>query len=286
MESEARRSAHGVHDEESLEALEIDLLLEAVARRYGYDFRDYAPASLRRRVKSAVLAENLGTISGLIERMLHDPDCLRRFVSRLSVHVTGMFRDPAFYRALRSKVLPLLRTWPFVRIWHAGCSTGEEVYSVAILLEEEGLADRCRIYATDLSDAVIQRARRAVFPLKSMREYTTAYHRAGGTGDFSSYYTADLENAILREDLRRRIVFSQHNLVSDGSFNEFHLILCRNVLIYFDGALRERVHALLHESLARFGVLGLGMRETLRFTELADRYEPLDEELRLYRKVR
>lgn len=270
----------------SVEDLEIELLLEAVARRYGYDFRNYAPASLQRRVRSAVMAENLRSVSGLQERILHDPDCLRRFVTRLSVHVTGMFRDPAFYRALRRTVVPMLRTWPFFRVWHAGCSTGEEVYSLAILLEEEGVADRCRIYATDISDDIVQRARRAVFPLRSMRDYTIAYQQGGGTGDFSSYYLADKHHAILREDLRRRIVFSQHNLVSDSSFNEFHLILCRNVMIYFDQDLRRRVYDLLHSSLVRFGVLGLGMRESLRFSHLYDLYDPIEEDLRLYRRVR
>ena len=274
------------HPTESLETLEIELLLEAVARRYGYDFRNYAEASLRRRVRRAVHAEGLSSISGLQERILHDPDCLRRFVSRLSVHVTGMFRDPAFYRALRTRVVPMLRTWPYVRVWHAGCSTGEEVYSVAILLEEEGLGDRCRIYATDISDDIIQRARRAVLPLPAMREHTVAYHQSGGTGDFSSYYVTDAHHAILREDLRRRIVFSQHNLVSDSSFNEFHLLLCRNVLIYFNADLRERVHQLFHESLVRFGVLGLGLRETLRYTPFVDRYDAIDGDLRIYRKVR
>lgn len=270
----------------SLDTLEIELLLEAVARRYGYDFRNYAAASLRRRVHTTVVAEGLRSISGLQERVLHDPDCLRRFISRLSVNVTGMFRDPEFYRALRLTVVPMLRTWPFFRIWHAGCSTGEEVYSLAIVLEEEGVADRCRIYGTDISGDIVQRARKAVFPLRAMREYTVAYQRSGGTGDFSSYYTADEHHAILRADLQRRVVFSQHNLVSDSSFNEFHLILCRNVLIYFDPELRRRVYDLLDTSLVRFGLLGLGMRESLRFAHLADRYEALDEELRLYRRVR
>lgn len=271
---------------DDIESLELELLLTAVARRYGYDFRQYSPPSLRRRVRRAMLEEKVATLSGLQERLLHDGDALSRFVSTLSVHVTGMFRDPEVYRALRQQVVPLLRTWPFVRIWHAGCSTGEEVYSLAIVLHEEGLLDRCRIYATDLSDELLRSARKGVYPLLAMRDYTAAYHESGGTADFSRYYTADFRSAILREDLRRHVVFSQHNLVSDASFNEFHLILCRNVMIYFDPTLRDRVHSLLYESLVMFGVLVLGTRESLRFTPHAGGFEALDEALRIYRRVR
>jgi chemotaxis protein methyltransferase CheR len=272
--------------EDDLEDLELDLLLTGIARRWGYDFRDYSPASLRRRVRKAMHGEGVRSLSALQERVLHRPEALQRFVSCLSVQVTGMFRDPQVYRALRRQVLPLLRTYPFVRIWHAGCSTGEEAYSMAILLAEEGLLERCRIYATDISDELLQRARRGVFPLREMQDHTAAYHRAGGKAEFSSYYTADHENAILREDLRRHLVFSQHNLVSDGSFNEFQLILCRNVMIYFSEALRERVHQLFYDSLVTFGVLALGIKESMRYTSFADRYEPLVESLGLYRRVR
>jgi chemotaxis protein methyltransferase CheR len=230
--------------------------------------------------------EGVRSLSGLQERVLHDSEAMQRFLSALSVNVTGMFRDPQVFRALRRQVLPLLRTYPFVRIWDAGCSTGEEAYSLAILLAEEGLLDRARIYATDISDELLQRARRGVLPLRDMQAHTTAYHRAGGTRDFSAYYTADAEHALLRDELRRAIVYSQHNLVSDGSFNEFQLILCRNVMIYFDAPLRERVQQLLHDSLVVFGVLAVGVRESLRFTPQADRYEPLAESLGLYRRVR
>jgi chemotaxis protein methyltransferase CheR len=269
-----------------LEELEIELLLEGVARRHGWDFRNYAPASLRRRVRKAMQDEKVRTVSGLQERLLHHPDALSRFVATLSVHVTGMFRDPEVYRALRTRVVPLLRTWPYVRIWHAGCATGEEVYSLSILLREEGLLERCRIYATDLSDQLVEHARRGIYPLRDMREHTAAYHRSGGRSDFSSYYTADSQHAIMREELRAPIVFSQHNLVSDGSFNDFHLILCRNVMIYFDKALRDRVQELFYRSLVNFGVLVLGIRESLQLSPLADRFEALDERLRLYRRVR
>jgi chemotaxis protein methyltransferase CheR len=274
----------GVDDE--LETLEIDLLLTGIARRWGYDFRDYAPASLRRRVRRAVRIEGVPSVPRLQERVLRDPEAFQRFISCLSVQVTGMFRDPQVFRALRESVLPMLRTYPYVRIWDAGCSTGEEAYSLAILLAEEGMLDKTRIYATDLADTLLQRARAGVMPLRDMRAHTAAYHRAGGRRDFSEYYSADHQHALLREDLRRAIVFSQHNLAHDGSFNEFQLILCRNVMIYFDQPLRERVHKLLYESLVTFGVLAVGVKESLRYTPYAERYEPLAEPLGLYRRVR
>ena len=278
--------SEAVNAADDVEELELDLLLTGIARRWGYDFRGYSPASLRRRVRRAMHVEGVRSLSALQERVLHRPEALQRFISTLSVNVTGMFRDPQVYRTLRRQVLPMLRTYPFVRIWHAGCSTGEEVYSMAILLHEEGLLERCRIYATDLSDDLLQRARRGVFPLRDMQEHTAAYHRAGGKGDFSTYYIADHQSAILRDELRRHLVFSQHNLVSDSSFNEFQLILCRNVLIYFSEALRERVHRLFYDSLVNFGILALGIRESMRFTPYADRYEALVESLGLYRRVR
>ena len=269
-----------------LEDLEIGLLLEALAQRYGYDFRSYAPASLRRRIRSVLMQERIETVSGLQERLLHQPRMLPRFVSRMSIGVTGMFRDALFYRRLREEVVPLLRTYPFIRVWVAGCSTGEEVYSLAILLAEEGLLERTRLYATDLSELVLDRARRGVFPLTSMRAYTEAYLAAGGREDFSRYYVADHQNAKLESHLRRAIVFSQHNLVSDEVFNEFQLVLCRNVMIYFERPLRDRVHGLLHRSLTPLGVLGLGMRESIGFTPLASEYDTLAADARLYRRRR
>ena len=271
---------------ESVEELEMDLLLTAIVRRYGYDYRNYAPASLRRRVRRVLDNERLPSISALQERLLREPACMERFIATVSVHVTAMFRDPEFFLALRTEVVPLLRTHPFVRIWCAGCSTGEEVYSLAILLQEEGLYDRCRIYATDISDALLRRAQKGVFPLSAMREHTANYQKAGGTGEFSQYYVADSENAVFRSSLRRNLVFSQHNLVSDGPFNEFQLVLCRNVTIYFDSTLTERVHGILDTSLVRFGVLGLGRKETLAHSPLAERFTPLVGDLRLYRKER
>ena len=271
---------------DELERIEIALLLEGVFRRYGFDFREYAPASLKRRLWRRIHAEGLTSVSGLQERVLHDSACMERLLLDLSINVTAMYRDPSFYAALRANVVPLLRTYPFVRIWNAGCSTGEEVYSIATLLAEEGLYDKTRIYATDINQSVLERAREGIFPLDKMQEYTQNYIAAGGKRAFSEYYAADSEGARFSRSLIENVVFAQHNLVSDNSFNEFHVIMCRNVMIYFDKPLQDRVHRLFYESLATFGVLALGHRESIRFSPHEDRFEDLDAEERLYRKIR
>lgn len=269
-----------------LERLEIELLLEAVFRHYGFDFRSYAYASIRRRLWRRIEAEGLKTVTALQERVLHDPAMMERLLLDLSINVTAMFRDPSFYLAFREKVVPLLRTYPFFRIWHAGCSTGEEVYSMAILLEEEGLYDRARIYATDINEVVVHRARAGIFPLERMQEYTENYIRAGGTRSFSEYYVAKYDGALFSPALQRNVVFSQHNLVTDRSFAEFNVILCRNVLIYFDRTLQMRVHGLFYESLVHLGILCLGSKETLRLSDYEASYEELSGVDRIYRKVR
>ncbi|HTK50209.1 MAG TPA: protein-glutamate O-methyltransferase CheR [Gemmatimonadaceae bacterium] len=269
-----------------LERLEIELLLEGVYRHYGFDFRSYAYASIRRRLWKRVDGEGLTSISGLQARILHDADAMERLLLDLSVNVTAMFRDPSFYKEFRERVVPLLRTYPFIRIWHAGCSTGEEVFSMAILLEEEGLYDRARLYATDINDVVLQRARQGIFPLDRMQEYTENYLRAGGTRSFSEYYTAKYDGALFTPTLTRNIVFSQHNLVTDRSFSEFHVIFCRNVLIYFDKTLQNRVHSLFYDSLVMFGVLALGSKESLKFSKYEPCYDKLSVSEKLYRKVR
>jgi chemotaxis protein methyltransferase CheR len=271
---------------EHLEDIEIQLLLEGMFRYYGFDFRNYAPASIKRRIHESMSAEGTASVSAFQDKVLHEPSCLERFLNRLSVNVTAMFRDPTFYLTFRTKVVPLLRTYPFVRIWHAGCSTGEEVYSMAILLMEEGLYERCRIYATDISAEVVRTAKEGIFPLASMQEYTANYIQAGGRHYFSDYYTAQYDNVLFDPTLKRNLVFSEHNLVTDSSFNEFHVILCRNVMIYFNKALQARVHNLIYESLTMFGVLGLGNKESLRFTPREEFYDELDRRDRLYRKVR
>jgi chemotaxis protein methyltransferase CheR len=263
-----------------VESLELDLLLEAVYRQYGTDFRNYARASLRRRVWNLIRQEGLKTVSALQEKILHEPEVMERLILQLSVNVTTMFRDPTFFRTFREKVVPHLRSVPFVRVWHAGCSTGEEVYSLAIMLEEEGLLGRSRIYATDMNAAVVEKAKAGIYPLDQMQEFTSNYVAAGG----SDYYTAQYGHAIFRQALRKNIVFAQHNLTVDGSFNEFNVIFCRNVMIYFNTELQTRVHQLLFQSLRRFGLLSLGRRETLRHTVHEQDYEPLDERERIYKK--
>jgi chemotaxis protein methyltransferase CheR len=268
-----------------LEKIEIELLLEAVFRRYGFDFRAYAYASLRRRIWKRLQAEKLPTVSALLDRLLHDPAVMERLLLDLSVNVTAMFRDPNFYLAFREKVVPLLRTYPFIRIWHAGCSTGEEVYSMSILLQEEGLYERARIYATDINEVVLQQAKAGIFPLEKMQEYTQNYLRAGGSRSFSEYYTAAYGGALFSPSLRQNVVFAQHNLVTDGSFSEFNVILCRNVMIYFDRSLQTRVHELFYGSLPMFGILALGNKESLRFSKFEECYEVLDAREKIFRKV-
>lgn len=273
-------------EDRELEALELELLLTAVQRRFGYDFSGYSMASFKRRVRVAMHDENVATLSALQDRLLHDRTAFERFIGRISVSVTTMFRDPQVYRSIRQTVIPLLRTYPFVRIWVAGTSSGEEVYSMAIMLEEEGLYDRCRIYATDMSHGLLDRARRALFPQRAMNEFSQNYMQSGGRHSFDRYYVSDGDRAKLAERLKRNVVFSQHNLVSDGSFNEFHLVLCRNVMIYFDDRVRERALQLVSSSLGRLGVLVLGLRESIRYSSVAPEFQALDDELRVYRKVR
>lgn len=286
MSTEASETERARIADSDLERIEIELLLEGVFRHYGFDFRSYAYASIRRRLWKRVEAEDLRTVSQLQARILHDPDAMERLLLDLSVNVTAMFRDPSFYKEFRTRVAPLLRTYPFIRVWHAGCSTGEEVFSMAILLEEEGLYDRSRIYATDINDMVLQRARQGIFPLDRMQEYTDHYIRAGGTRSFSEYYTAKYDGALFAPALSRNMVFSQHNLVTDRSFSEFHVIFCRNVLIYFDKTLQHHVHTLFYESLVTFGVLALGSKESLKFSEYEPCYEKLSASEKLYRKTR
>ncbi len=230
--------------------------------------------------------ERLATVSGLQERVLHDEDCMQRLLAAISVTTTAMFRDPEFYLSFRRNVVPLLRTYPFVRIWHAGCSSGQEVYSMAILLHEEELYDRCRLYATDMNELLLAQARAGAYPLRVMQEYTTNFVQGGGRCAFSEYYRADRDRVVFHPWLQQNIVWAQHNLVSDGTFNSFQAILCRNVMIYFDRPLQVRVHQLLYDSLEPFGILGLGDRESLQLAPLEDRYQELDGKTRLYRKAR
>lgn len=272
--------------DQDVESIEIRLLLEAVFQRYGFDFRQYAMASLKRRIRHCVYSEKLNSVSALQEKLLYQPACMERFLLTLSINVTALFRDAGFYRTFREKIVPRLRTYPFIRIWHAGCSSGEEVYSLAILLHEEGLYERVRFYATDMNEVILARARDGIYPLERMREYAQNYLRAGGKKVLADYYTTQYGRAIFHGSLKKNIIWSQHNLVTDGSFNEFHVILCRNVLIYFDQTLQTRVHKLLYESLINFGMLGLGQMESVQFSPYEKNYEAWDTLEKWYCKIR
>ncbi len=263
----------------------VSAILECVYERTGMDFREYAFASIRRRVHVAMQEEGLASAEALRLKIRNDPEAMDRLLNTLTLPVTSMFRDPQFYLEFRERVTPLLRTHPYLRLWIAGCSTGQEVYSLAILLHEEGLYERSRIYATDVQSRSVDRARQAIFPVAAMQDYTRNYQAAGGRAAFSDYYTADSQAAILRPYLKSNIVFGQHNLVTDQSFNEFQVIFCRNVMIYFTAPLQERVHKLLYESLATFGYLGLGRGESIRFSPYEARYESVCARERIYRKV-
>lgn len=268
-----------------IEDIEIRLLLEGVFQRYGYDFRDYAIASLRRRISEAMDSEKVGSVSALQERVLREAACMERLLLTLSINVSDMYRDPGFFRVFREKVVPLLRTYPFARIWHAGCSTGEEVYSMAILLVEEGLYKRSRIYATDINGPVLRTAEAGIYPIKVMKKHTKNYIAAGGKTEFSEYYTASHDHAVLDPALRENIVFAEHNLACEGSFNEFQVILCRNVMIYFNRALQGQVLRLFDESLCPFGVIGLGDKESLSHDAITAGYRPIDARHRLYQRT-
>lgn len=273
-------------DKQQLEEIEIRLLLEGVFEVWGYDFRNYAPASLKRRIHKCLQDKGLKTIPALQEKVLHNEAEMKRFLNTITISVTAMFRDPAFYLTLRQRVVPWLATYPFIRIWVAGCATGEEVYSIAILLQEEGLNERVKIYATDLNEDVLKKAKEGIYPLSLMKDYTANYQKAGGVSSFSEYYTAKYDHAIFNKSLQKHIVWAHHNLVTDASFNEFNVILCRNVMIYFNQQLQEHVHKLLYDSLIPFGILCLGTKESIRFTSYEECYEAMDDRQKVFRKVK
>lgn len=271
---------------QDLEKLEIELLLQGLFTWCGYDYREYAYNSIRRRIWHRVHAEKLTTITALLDKVLHDPACLQRLITDFSINVTEMFRDPAFFFHFREQVVPLLRTYPSIKIWHAGCASGEEVYSMAMLLHEEGLYEKAKIYATDINAEALKTAKSGLFPLENMRKYTGNYLNAGGKKAFSDYYQVTNSGVKFHSYLTQNVVFAQHNLVTDHSFNEFHVILCRNVLIYFNKSLQEKVHNLFYNSLAMFGILGLGDKETITFSEMAENYEAISSSQKLYKKVK
>ncbi len=268
-----------------IERIELNLLLEGIYQRYGYDFRGYAMASIARRTSHFLADRGLATYSDVTARVLREPDFFRSLVPYFSVSVTALFRDPHFYSALVSKVFPRLRSWPHFKVWHAGCATGEEVYSHAILLREAGIAERSMLYATDISQPALDTGKAGIYSLEVVRKGATNYLEAGGHASLSDYYLARYMAAIMDPDLRRRITFARHNLAMDTSFGEMQLILCRNVLIYFDEALQNKVLELFWESLDHGGFLCLGDKETLSFSSVADRFEVVDEAGRIYKKT-
>lgn len=270
---------------QELERIEIELLLEAIFRRHGYDFRHYAKASLRRRISQSMGRADVTCIADLIPLALHDIVFFDSFLKDMSVTVTDMFRDPSFFEAVRTRVVPVLKTYPFIKIWHAGCATGEEVYSLAILLKEEGLYERSKIYATDYNNHSLAVAKEGIYPLKRVQQYSENYIRAGGRGSLSDYYHAKYDAAKISDSLKNNITFANHNLASDGVFGEMQLIVCRNVLIYFDQYLQSRVLSLLHDSLSPRGFLCLGTKESIKYSAVAERFETEVEGQKIYKKV-
>ena len=269
-----------------VEEVEIRLLLEGIRLCYGYDFREYALSPLRRGLANAMARENVHSISAYQDRILHDASCMQRFLGLVGVYVTTMFRDPDLIRCLREEVIPLLRTYPSCRVWVAGCATGEEVYSLAVLLDEEGLLARSTLYATDLNDEMLAVARLGSYPVDRVRRFEESYQQSGGRGSLADHYSISGRNARFNCDLQESITWARHSLVSDGSFNDFHLIVCANVLIYFRGSLQERAHRLFYDSLIRGGFLAVGKRESLLHCPDRDHYEQVRDGVNLYRKMR
>ncbi|MCP8686432.1 CheR family methyltransferase [Marinobacterium sedimentorum] len=263
---------------------DLDALLSAIYSRYGYDFRGYSRAHIKRRVLQRLRLSELDNLALLQCKVLSDTRFAACLLRDLSINVTEMFRDPGFYRAVREKVIPLLRTWSYVKIWHAGCSTGEEVYSMAILLQEEGLYDRVRIYATDFNQVVLEQAKAGIYPAERMKSYAWNYQRSGAKAAFADYYHAQYDSAIMDLSLKKNIVWANHNLVTDSDFAETHMVVCRNVLIYFNADLQNKVYGLFNGSLVKGGVLCLGRKESLRFSNYRDRYSDMDKDQKIYRK--
>ncbi len=270
--------------DDSILQLEMDLLLEAVFKQYGYDFRDYNKAHVKRRLVYRMHQLNLESLSELQHKVLYQPQILSLVLKDLSINVTEMYRDPAFYSCLRKEVIPILRTYPFLRIWHAGCATGEEVYSFAILLKEEGLYDRAQIYATDFNTEVLETAKKGIYPISKIKAYTLNYQDAGGKNSFSDFYTARYDAALFDPVLKKNIVFAEHNLVTDSVFAETHLIICRNVLIYFNRSLQNKVLELFKDSLIKGGFLGLGSKENIMFSTVQDQFSITNPNEKIFQK--
>lgn len=267
-----------------IEDIEIQLLLNGLFQVYGYDFREYAEASIKRRLTHWLQRSGFSSFSEAQTHLLRDSKLFRSLLEGITVNVSEMFRDPHFFKAIRKEVVPHLKTYPFLKIWVAGCAAGEEAYSLAILLNEEGLMGHYRIYATDINDKILQQAAEGIYPLERMKQFAQSHQKSGGLKPFANYYTARYDHAIMNKGLRDVIVFSAHNLVADSAFGEMHLILCRNLLIYFKAKLKERVLGLLDNSLCSGGFLCLGLKETLSNWGIANKYEELTGSQRIYRK--
>ncbi len=264
--------------------IELRLLLEAVYQMYGYDFRAYSKASVKRRVQHRMGMSNLTNIAQMIEKVIHDKAFFVSLLNDMTVNVTEMFRDPWFYKAFREEVIPRLRTFPFIKIWHAGSSTGEEIYSMAIVLSEEGLYERTQIYATDIDKVVLERARKGIYPLSSFKQYSENYIKAGGKANLSDYYTAKYDSVIMDKKLKKNIVFADHDLATDQVFGEMQVVVCRNVIIYFERELQRRVFSLFRDSLDMGGILCLGSKETMRFSGCDQEFDVLVNDARIYQK--
>lgn len=269
--------------ERETEAIEMRVFLEALYAKHGYDLRGYADASLRRRIHAVLARLGLTRICDLQHRALREPEVLALVINYIAVRVSELFRDPPFYLAFRTHVLPLLRTYPLLKIWHAGCASGEEAYASAILLSDEGLYDRAQIYATDLSAEALEEAKQGVYPAARRPAFEAAYQQAGGTSELSRYCTTAYEGVAMAEALRRNILFFQHNLVSDHAFGEMNVIFCRNVFIYFGRELRTRVLETLAHSLCPGGFLCLGQSEWLTAADRKDTFEQVSRDCPIYR---
>jgi chemotaxis protein methyltransferase CheR len=273
-------------NKDDIENIEINLLLEAIYQRYGHDFRAYARVSIKRRVRDALLKSDCLTVMDLIQKILVEESFFKWLLSHFSITVTDWFRDPLFYRALRKKVIPYLKTFPFVKIWHAGCATGEEAYSLAILLKEEGLYDKATIFVTDFNDDSLATAKKGIYPLSDITAAAGDYQQTGGTHSLNEYFYAKYDSLIVNKSLKKNITFANYNLVTDGVFGEMHLILCRNVLIYFDKSLQNKVLTRFYESLHYTGFIALGSKESLDFSTVRDHFKDFNKEEKIYQKIK
>jgi chemotaxis protein methyltransferase CheR len=273
-------------DQNSIFDIEVKLFIEAVFLRYKYDFRQYGLASVKRRLSSAMIAHNIPTVTALQEKILYEPEFFTAILQYMTISTTEMFRDPAYFKAFREKVIPYLKSYSSIKIWVAGCSTGEEAYSFAIIFKEEGLFDRVMIYATDINPVILERAKAGIYKLEDMKKNSMNYQQSGGKLSLSDYYSANYNAVAIDPELKKNIVFADHSLATDSVFSEVQFVSCRNVLIYFDKALQNRAVHLFHDSLSMKGFLGIGSKESLKFSSLENAFENWSTSERIYRKLK